>query len=203
MLGRSATSQCGDTCTCGPTGVYLQARMEEAAECMLVLIGATSEGKKELVGFPTGVRERVRRAGVSSLSTSSSVGSRLRLRGKSRGSFIGYRNSQPLTVFPSVSTSLAETSTATMVASLPIRKLASLANLTSSVLGDPRAEATTSRARPSFWAHTCTTASSLTSNTCSCMIMVGPPPVCPVQLSNSGFVNSVTSRDTRIFLGNL
>ena len=31
--------------------------MEEAAECMLVLIGATSEGKKELVGFPTGVRE--------------------------------------------------------------------------------------------------------------------------------------------------
>jgi transposase-like protein len=27
--------------------------MEEAAECMLVLIGATSEGKKELVGFQT------------------------------------------------------------------------------------------------------------------------------------------------------
>ena len=38
-------------------GVYLQARMEEAAECMLVLIGATPEGKKELVGFQTGVRE--------------------------------------------------------------------------------------------------------------------------------------------------
>jgi transposase-like protein len=51
-LGRSATSQCGDTCTCGPTG-----SMEEAAECMLVLIGATPEGKKELVGFQTGVRE--------------------------------------------------------------------------------------------------------------------------------------------------
>ena len=31
--------------------------MEEAAECMLVLIGATPEGKKELVGFQTGVRE--------------------------------------------------------------------------------------------------------------------------------------------------
>jgi hypothetical protein len=30
-------------------GVYLQARMEEAAECMLVLIGATPEGKKELI----------------------------------------------------------------------------------------------------------------------------------------------------------
>ncbi len=38
-------------------GVYLQARMEEAAECMLVLIGATPEGKKEFIGFQTGVRE--------------------------------------------------------------------------------------------------------------------------------------------------
>ena len=31
--------------------------MEDNAECMLVLIGATPEGKKELVGFQTGVRE--------------------------------------------------------------------------------------------------------------------------------------------------
>ena len=38
-------------------GVYLQARMEDNAECMLVLIGATPEGKKELIGFQTGVRE--------------------------------------------------------------------------------------------------------------------------------------------------
>ena len=38
-------------------GVYLQARMEAAAECMLVLMGATPEGRKELVGFQTGVRE--------------------------------------------------------------------------------------------------------------------------------------------------
>ena len=43
-------------------GVYLQARMGEAsgpnaAECMLVVIGATPEGKKELVGFQVGVRE--------------------------------------------------------------------------------------------------------------------------------------------------
>ena len=38
-------------------GVYLQARMEPTAECMLVLIGATPEGKKELVGFQTGARE--------------------------------------------------------------------------------------------------------------------------------------------------
>ena len=32
-------------------GVYLQARMEPQAECMLVLIGATPEGRKELLGF--------------------------------------------------------------------------------------------------------------------------------------------------------
>ena len=38
-------------------GVYLQARMEDHAECMLVLIGATPEGKKELVGFQVGIRE--------------------------------------------------------------------------------------------------------------------------------------------------
>ena len=38
-------------------GVYLQACMEASAECMLVIIGATPEGKKELVGFQTGVRE--------------------------------------------------------------------------------------------------------------------------------------------------
>ena len=38
-------------------GVYLQARMEASAECMLVLLGATPEGKKEFVGFQTGVRE--------------------------------------------------------------------------------------------------------------------------------------------------
>ncbi len=38
-------------------GVYLQARMEPQAECMLVLIGATPEGKKELLGFQVGLRE--------------------------------------------------------------------------------------------------------------------------------------------------
>ena len=38
-------------------GVYLQARMEPQAECMPVLIGATPEGRKELVGFQVGVRE--------------------------------------------------------------------------------------------------------------------------------------------------
>jgi putative transposase len=38
-------------------GVFLQARMEDHSECMLVLIGATPEGKKELIGFQVGVRE--------------------------------------------------------------------------------------------------------------------------------------------------
>ena len=38
-------------------GVYLQARMESQAECMLVMIGATPDGKKELLGFQVGFRE--------------------------------------------------------------------------------------------------------------------------------------------------
>lgn len=31
--------------------------MEPTAECMLVVIGATPEGRKELLGFQVGVRE--------------------------------------------------------------------------------------------------------------------------------------------------
>jgi transposase-like protein len=31
--------------------------MEEHGDCMLVLLGATPEGKKELIGFQVGVRE--------------------------------------------------------------------------------------------------------------------------------------------------
>ena len=38
-------------------GVYLQARMEPQAECILVIIGATPEGRKELLGFQVGMRE--------------------------------------------------------------------------------------------------------------------------------------------------
>ena len=38
-------------------GVYLQARMEPEAECILVIVGATPEGKKELLGFHVGARE--------------------------------------------------------------------------------------------------------------------------------------------------
>src|ERR671926_951507 len=42
-------------------GVYLQARLEPQAECMLVLIGATPEGRKELLGFQVGLRESAQR----------------------------------------------------------------------------------------------------------------------------------------------
>ena len=38
--------------------------MEPQAECMLVLIGATPEGKKELLGFQVGIR-KARRAGAN------------------------------------------------------------------------------------------------------------------------------------------
>src|SRR5208283_4493559 len=41
----------------GGRRLFLQARMEPQAECMLVLMGATPEGKKELIGFQTGMRE--------------------------------------------------------------------------------------------------------------------------------------------------
>jgi putative transposase len=44
-------------------GVYLQARMEKAAECMLVLIGATPEGRRNSLASRPGCA-RVRRAGV-------------------------------------------------------------------------------------------------------------------------------------------
>ncbi len=38
-------------------GVYLQARLEDEKQCILVLIGATPEGRKELLGFTDGARE--------------------------------------------------------------------------------------------------------------------------------------------------
>lgn len=38
-------------------GIYLQARLEDEKQCILVIIGATPEGRKELVGFTDGVRE--------------------------------------------------------------------------------------------------------------------------------------------------
>jgi putative transposase len=38
-------------------GIHVQARLEDNAQCLLVIIGATPEGKKELVGLIDGVRE--------------------------------------------------------------------------------------------------------------------------------------------------
>src|SRR5262249_58334246 len=38
-------------------GIHVQARLEDAPQCLLVIIGATPEGKKELVGLIDGVRE--------------------------------------------------------------------------------------------------------------------------------------------------
>ena len=38
-------------------GIHVQARLEDTAQCLLVIIGATPEGKKELVGLTDGVRE--------------------------------------------------------------------------------------------------------------------------------------------------
>src|SRR5262249_40570698 len=38
-------------------GIHLEARLEDDKQCILVMIGATPEGKKELVGFADGARE--------------------------------------------------------------------------------------------------------------------------------------------------
>jgi transposase-like protein len=38
-------------------GIYLQARLDDEKQCILVLIGATPQGRKELIGFADGARE--------------------------------------------------------------------------------------------------------------------------------------------------
>ena len=38
-------------------GIHVQARLEDEAQCILVIIGATPDGKKELVGLTDGIRE--------------------------------------------------------------------------------------------------------------------------------------------------
>jgi len=38
-------------------GIHLQARLEDEKQCILVIIGASPEGRKELVGFTDGARE--------------------------------------------------------------------------------------------------------------------------------------------------
>jgi putative transposase len=46
-------------------GIRLQVRSEDRKQCILVLIGATREGSKELVGFTNGAREMARSAARS------------------------------------------------------------------------------------------------------------------------------------------
>jgi transposase-like protein len=38
-------------------GIHVQARLQDTAQCLLIIIGATPEGRKELVGLTDGVRE--------------------------------------------------------------------------------------------------------------------------------------------------
>jgi transposase-like protein len=38
-------------------GIHVQARLEDESQCLLVIVGATPEGKKELVGLTDGIRE--------------------------------------------------------------------------------------------------------------------------------------------------
>ena len=38
-------------------GIRVQARLEDTAQCLLIIIGATPEGRKELVGLSDGIRE--------------------------------------------------------------------------------------------------------------------------------------------------
>ena len=42
---------------CWADGIHLEARLEEQAQCILVIIGATPEGRKEIVSFTDGLRE--------------------------------------------------------------------------------------------------------------------------------------------------
>ena len=51
-------------------GIYLQARLEDEKQCILVLIGATPEGRKELVGSSSSSKLR-RIAGDASTATTS------------------------------------------------------------------------------------------------------------------------------------
>src|ERR1700730_13324783 len=58
-VGASAISRPNATFTSGVDGIHMQARLGESPQCLLVIIGATPEGKKKLVGLIDGVRESV------------------------------------------------------------------------------------------------------------------------------------------------
>ena len=71
-------------------GVYLQARMEPEAECILVIIGATPEGRKELLGFHVGVRESAQ-SPLSGFACKPLPGSGTGIAYRYQGSWTGYR----------------------------------------------------------------------------------------------------------------
>ena len=54
-------------------GIHLQARLEDEEQCILVIIGATPEGTKELLGFTDGAA-KARTIGASCCSISSAAG---------------------------------------------------------------------------------------------------------------------------------
>ena len=51
-------------------GIYVQARLEDAAQCLLVIIGATAEARRNWLGLPT-ASARARNPGRSCCSISS------------------------------------------------------------------------------------------------------------------------------------
>jgi transposase-like protein len=56
--GRSEICQRSANYVVWADGIYLEARLEDEKQCILVLIGATPEGQKELVGFTDGAGEK-------------------------------------------------------------------------------------------------------------------------------------------------
>ncbi len=69
-------------------GIHLEARLEDEKQCILVLIGATPEGRKELVGFTDGARESAQDWRAICCSISSGAGSTCRRSSSSPRCFI-------------------------------------------------------------------------------------------------------------------
>jgi putative transposase len=62
-------------------GIYVQARLEDDAQCLLVIVGATPEGKKEFIGLADGVREHTILEGNAPRSETTGAYDRSRARG--------------------------------------------------------------------------------------------------------------------------
>ena len=57
IAGSAVIFRRGGMSTSGPPGATSKPPMEPQAECIPVILGATPEGKTELIGFQVGVRE--------------------------------------------------------------------------------------------------------------------------------------------------